>query len=143
MVHRFGANRLKSFCFKTFSWVLVVSTYVEIFLRREHLNRLINVNLLYCGKSSYKGFIFMTHHCQRSFGDFFPLGDQKQNSETHTKYFVKRICQSCQILRIFFCFKSPYLDNRFQQVPKIYLGFLNSFTMLSDLYPNLCNFSCA
>jgi hypothetical protein len=54
------ANRFKRFCFKMFSWVLVVSTYVEIFLRREHLNRLFNVNLLYCGKSSYKGFIFMT-----------------------------------------------------------------------------------
>jgi hypothetical protein len=42
-VHRFGANRFKRFCFKMFSWVLVVSTYLGIFLRREHLNRLINV----------------------------------------------------------------------------------------------------
>jgi len=132
MVHRFGANRFKRFCFKMFSWVLVVSTYVEIFFRREHLNRLINVNLLHCGKWSYKGFIFMTLIIVSVLSAIFlPLGDQKKISETHTKYFVKRICQSCQIFRIFFVSNRHIWTIGSNKCPKY--SFLHSFTIVSDL----------
>jgi hypothetical protein len=86
-------------------------------------------------------YIHDSHHCRRSFGDFLPLGDQKKNSETHTKYFVKRICQSRQILRIFFVSNRHIWTIGSNKYPKY--SFLNSFTILSDLYPNLCNFSFA
>jgi hypothetical protein len=36
------------------------------------------------------------------FGEFWPHGKQKRSTATHTKYFLKKMCQRCQSLDQFF-----------------------------------------
>jgi hypothetical protein len=142
MVHRFGANRFKRFCFKMFSWVLVVSTYVEIFLRREHLNRLINVNLLYCGKSFYKGFIFMTLIIVSVLSaNFCHLVTKKQIVKLLQSILWKENAKAARFWGFFFVSNRHIWTIGSNKYPKY--SFLNSFIIVSDLYPILCNFSCA
>jgi hypothetical protein len=61
-----------------------------------------------------------THHISVSFwGEYSPLADKNKSRATHTEDFCGKKWQSHLVLRENYL-KSPYLDNRFQQIAKIW-----------------------